>query len=124
MNIVVFDRDDTLSKSFGIFLESYGYHVMVSDKFQTAISLACSFKTDIFISEYLEDDPEFLNHLKTIKQDKPDLDIIILTCSKVSPKQIHDLGIPMIFEKPITPTLLLDIISKKKHKNSVQEIFQ
>ena len=87
-----------------------GHDVISTNEYRTAISLACSFETDILISEYIPEDNEFLKLFELIQRNKPYTKIIILSNFDYTEKELEsllDLEITSVFKKPIDRIIII-----------------
>ena len=119
MRIVVFDTDDELAKSLGLFLRLNGYECFTTNNHVDALSLVNTYRPDVVVSEYFSNDDDYLKLFELIRQKQKNTKIIVLTSISYSLYEIsflYDLDIHSIFQKPFSPELLLDVIHAFEHK--------
>lgn len=119
MKIVILDDNDELAKSLSLFFQLHGHDCMTVDNPVNALSYVNTFEPDVLISEFEQDDEDYLTLFELIRQQKKNTKIIILTscnCKLSEQKQLLDLDISTILKKPVTPDYLLEIVGHFEKK--------
>lgn len=119
MNILLVDECPEILDASHEFFEANGYNCFVAMSLTTAISAIDTIDIDVIISEYdFSGIRPFTFFKKSLKNNKSTKIIILTNFSMIKSdiKKLHALGIHAIFEKPITPKLLLETINNYKSK--------
>ena len=121
MKILLIDPCSELLDAHCVFLELHGHDCFSTTSLTNAISMTDNFNFDLIISEYDFSGKRPYSLLsKSLENQKP-ITIIILTNFLMTASDIKKLRmykILSIYEKPISPKILLETIDKLKEKHS------
>jgi len=118
--LLVIDDDENLRKVTGYNLESAGFSVLSAGTGQEGLELIVSEKPDVVISDVKLTDTDGLTLLKTIKENQPDIPVIIITAFgtiEMAVKAMNSGAFNFITKPFDRDTLRMCVIKALEHKN-------
>jgi DNA-binding response OmpR family regulator len=121
MKILLIDQCSKLLDANRVLLEMHGHNCFLTTSLTTAISMMDNFVFDLIILEYDFSGKRPFSLLSKSLENQKSIKIIILTNFLMTTSDINKLRmfeIQAIYEKPISPTILLETINKLKQKHA------
>ncbi len=118
--ILVIDDEDIVRTSCSRTLTPGGYEVKLAQNGREGLKIMSENKVDVVLTDLKMPDMDGIEVLRKIKQDWPDVEVIIITGYQTVDTAVKSikLGAFDYIEKPFTPDALINAVSKAlDHKN-------